>query len=316
MKRLLVSGCGGHGIAHIQAAQPAGFVLCGVFDPMPARMEEAIETGGNPNAIAFGSMDALLESKADALVITSLDELHADQMLGAVERGIPVLVDKPLAVDRAQMATVRQALRLAGRNNVVVTSCLPRRFDPPYAWVAANLQRLVARFGELIRIELDFSYHAPTAEWKFARSLLKDHFTHEVDYLRLLMGGCTVSARTINDSHDKYCVAGQLDDTVAFVCSGTRMLERRDFPEEIRLRFAHGSYTANTETGVATLHDHELQMYGYEIAGKTDHTRRIEGVMKDFSRMIDGEPGALTPIDLEINTDITVMLSTLGVFPR
>jgi predicted dehydrogenase len=322
MKRLGIIGCGGHAIkSHILTARQAGFELRAVCDTkMETALLALIKAGVDTTAvIMFSSYEELLRSgEIDAVVITSPDEYHAEQLLAAVAHGIPVLVDKPLGINVEQMLMVKQALILAKQTKVIVTSCHPRRFDPPYVWLAHQLPQLVQEFGALVRIEMDFSYHIPSAEWKHGRSLLLDHFPHEMDYLRHLLGDRGFTAWKLHDSHDNYCVAGRTDNDVTFLCSGTRRLKRSAFPEEIRLRFDRGSCTVNTETGMAAIHDHERQSYSQsyslEFAGRTNHTLRVEEVMRDFSNMLNGKPGMLSLADLEVNTASAVLLDATGYY--
>ena len=64
------------------------------------------------------SLDALLEADlCDAVILATPDGLHADQVVACAERGLHVLVEKPLALDlpsaqRAVQAAQRQGVRL------------------------------------------------------------------------------------------------------------------------------------------------------------------------------------------------------------
>jgi predicted dehydrogenase len=160
---------------------------------------------------------------------------------------------------------------------------------------------------------MDFSYHIPAAEWKHTRSLLLDHYPHEIDFLRFLLGDMPTEVWKLHDAYDLYSVVGKMGG-VTFNCMGTRRLDRRAFPEEIRLRFDRGSCAINTETGVATLADHEHNSTTLEVAGKTDYTLRVEGVMQDFRRLVDGQGSTLTLTDLEVNTASAIALAARGYY--
>jgi predicted dehydrogenase len=68
-------------------------------------------------AAAFDSLNAFLEHPMDAVIIGSPSGLHADQGCAAAERGLHVLVEKPIdvtaeAADRLMAACARAAVRL------------------------------------------------------------------------------------------------------------------------------------------------------------------------------------------------------------
>lgn len=317
MARLGIIGCGGHGLDHIRYGQAVGFELTAVCDPILKNAKIAGDLGTNVQL--FNTARGLMHSGlVDAIVITSLDEYHPEQLAMAVELGLPVLVDKPLAIDEQGLLIVRNALVRAAANDCIVTSCHPRRFDPPYMWVADNMERLQLRLGPLVQIALDFSYHVPSASWKHDRSLCKDHCPHEVDFVRMVLGDCRLNLWPIADSFDNYCVVGTANDTVGLVFTGTRKLQEHHFIEEIRLRFAQGTCVVNTKTGWATIDDHEAsdkngKRKDYqpttEFVGDTDYDLRLRGVMKDFLDMINGVAGTLSHSDLLVNTQSAIVLA-------
>ena len=68
-----------------------------------------------PEAAAFGSFEALLEQALDGVVIATPSALHADQAEAALERGLAVFCQKPLARTAAESARVVAAARAADR---------------------------------------------------------------------------------------------------------------------------------------------------------------------------------------------------------
>jgi predicted dehydrogenase len=79
-------------------------ILAAVADPVPAALDAAVEA---THAQGFAEPLAMIaEADLDALVIAAPTMAHVDLALAAIERGIPVLVEKPLA------ATVDDALRI------------------------------------------------------------------------------------------------------------------------------------------------------------------------------------------------------------
>jgi len=72
-----------------------GIAVSALYDPDPGALLEAQKLA--PQARALPSMAALLEQKLDGLVIATPSALHAEQSLAALERGLPVFCQKPLA---------------------------------------------------------------------------------------------------------------------------------------------------------------------------------------------------------------------------
>jgi len=65
----------------------------------------------------------------DGVIVCSSDPVHAEHTLACLERGIPVLVEKPIArslVDAGRMC------RLADRKGLVLMTVANKRYSPPY----------------------------------------------------------------------------------------------------------------------------------------------------------------------------------------
>jgi predicted dehydrogenase len=109
--------------------------LVAVADPLPAALAEAAT---RTDATGFGEPLAMLaEAELDAVVIASPTTAHLDLALAAIDRGIAVLVEKPLA------ASVDEGLRIlaaARSRGVPVQVGHVERFNP----AVLELGRLLA----------------------------------------------------------------------------------------------------------------------------------------------------------------------------
>lgn len=316
--RLAVAGCAGHGLlTHIFPGMSLGFKVVAVFDPSSDNIEAMRDaTGFNPTV--FTTFEEMVASpNVDAVLITSPDKFHPDQLLAAVKAGKPVLCDKPWASDQAGLQKVRHALDIAEARDIAVLSCHPRReISPmPYGWVKANFEMLTKRFGDLVHVELDFSYHAPSEEWKLNRSLLLDHFTHEIDFLLWLVGNVRFEAYRLVDSHDRYTVAGKIADDVTFLFNGTRRLANKTYPETIHLRFDRGSCTVNTKTGEVILRDHENEELDTWAISPIDYDARSAIVMTGFAEAIasGADPEEMQHL-FEVNRSAVVLAGRTGIY--
>ena len=64
---------------------------------------------------ALPSLDELLDEELDGVVIATPNALHSEQAIAAIERGLAVFCQKPLALDAATAARVVDAARTADR---------------------------------------------------------------------------------------------------------------------------------------------------------------------------------------------------------
>ena len=92
------------GVAHVAA-------LC---EPDAERLATAGRR--HPEAARYTQVRELLrETRLDGLVIATPNALHASQALAALEEGVPVFVQKPLGVSRAEVDLVLERARRADR---------------------------------------------------------------------------------------------------------------------------------------------------------------------------------------------------------
>lgn len=95
MVRIGLVGCGVIGRAHLQVLKSIpGCEVSGVVDRQAAAAERASEEFGVP---AFGTADALIDSGVDGVVVAVPETEHLSVASFFLERGIPVLLEKPLA---------------------------------------------------------------------------------------------------------------------------------------------------------------------------------------------------------------------------
>lgn len=307
--RFAVIGYGEHMRHHLKAAERIGEIdLVAAADPDAdqARGAHAAWMRHHPNRgfDIFPDLDTLVSSglKVDAVFIGSPDRFHTEQLRKAVEAGKHVLCEKPLGATFQDYYDLCAALRIAAEKRLVVTSCHPRRYDPPYVFLETDLPCYVERFGRVVSLELDFSYHRPSKTGLHA-GLLADHLNHEVDLMHWLLGHAPARFRKLHDSQLRYAVAGGREDGVTFRFGGTRLLEARRFPESVTVRFERADLRLDCDTGVVMIHDHESGAMEMKQYPPTHHLGRLEGIMANFVSSVVGRDGNyLTHEDLLANT--------------
>lgn len=99
--------------------------------------------------------EALAGSKFDALVIGTPNFLHAPQAIAALKAGIPVMVEKPMAMNATEAEEMLEASLKSGVA-LMVAHCW--RFDEDVLWLKAQMNRL----GKIIRTR---GYGVHNSDW-------------------------------------------------------------------------------------------------------------------------------------------------------
>ena len=134
--RVAVLGVGMMGADHVDrlSRRIAGARVTVVSDAFTEKAEQV--AGEVPGCRVVGDpLAAIADPEVDAVVIASPGQFHEAQVLACIERGIPVLCEKPLTLDAASsLAVVRAEDEFAARTGRrIVQVGFMRRFDPEYA---------------------------------------------------------------------------------------------------------------------------------------------------------------------------------------
>ncbi len=125
--RVGVVGVGTMGRHHVRlVGQSPGVTLAGFYDPDPARADEICRLYGCP---CFNSLDELIDS-TDALTVAAPTSLHVEIGERCLERGLHLLMEKPLAHDLRGAARLVALARKAG---VVLMVGHVERYNPAVA---------------------------------------------------------------------------------------------------------------------------------------------------------------------------------------
>ena len=167
--------------APLIAAAP-GCVLAGVVTRSLTRRVEVAEV--HPGVRVFDSVAELAESGVDAITVCTPAATHTAVTDDVVRRGIPVVCDKPFALN-AEAA--RHTVELAERAGVLVTAYQNRRWDSDLLTVRRLLDS--GELGEVRRFESAFERWAVDSTPPVAGGgLLRDFGSHLVDQALHLFG--------------------------------------------------------------------------------------------------------------------------------
>jgi len=184
---IAVVGLGSIGLRHAQAARrEPGFTLAAVVDPSPAAAAWSREAGVD----WYERLDSLLTSRRlDGVIVATPNALHRDATIACLERGIPVLVEKPIA-DTLQAA--RAIVDATSRTGVPVLVGHQRRHNPILRtardYIAGGrLGTLIAANATSLRRKRDAYFNVAWRREPGGGPLLINGI-HEIDCLRMLCG--------------------------------------------------------------------------------------------------------------------------------
>jgi len=306
-----IIGCGKHALhSHaLPGKEITGLALAAVFDVSQQSMDQ-FEAEYGERISRYTEIEPFLQSDIDAVLIGSPDEFHFSNLSDTIEAGKHVFVEKPLATTVEEVKQLSPLLLNAKTKGLVVSSCHPRRYDPPFLWLHESIEEMKTKLGEPISFNFDFSYHKPSKAWKQDRGLLLDHLNHEIDLLHFLFGHSGFEAHRLKDEYDAYHVVGTRSDGLAFNFEGTRKLDAREYREFTRIRFSRGEVYLDSNKGIAIINNHDQGIVKTIEVPKTDYALRGKRTLENFTKAIMRvEPCYLSHVDLYVNTAMSVILT-------
>lgn len=209
------------------------------------------------------SEDELFSSpEVDMVFVGSPDKCHIPHLAACIAAGKHVMCEKPIGVNMLDMADLLRSIEDSQKAGLLLSTCHPRRFDPPIL----DLKRMIENpdegdhplrriVGTVERFEFGFWYHKPSKKGLHV-SLMSDHFSHEIDLFRFLFGGepHAFSGRVTYDGELSYRASGTASGArqLSFEFCGHRHLEEEIYVETVRLIGTRGSASLNLNTGLLT----------------------------------------------------------------
>lgn len=144
-----------------------------------------------PGAVAHDTLGSLLAADGvDALVIASPNHCHVDQLEAiAAARPRPVLVEKPLYTDTAQVPRLE---RFAAGYPAPVWVAMEYRYMPPIARLVAEAQAVTGGVRMLTVREHRFPFLEKVGNWnrfnRYSGGTLVEKCCHFFDLMRLILG--------------------------------------------------------------------------------------------------------------------------------
>jgi len=224
--RVAVLGVGLMGADHVARlhGRISGARVGAVSDAFPAKAEEV--AGAVPGCrVVPDPLAAIADPGIDAVVIATPGQFHEEQLLACIERGLPVLCEKPLTLDaETSLAVVRAEDAYTARTGRrLVQVGFMRRFDPEYA----QLRQLIAS-GELGEPLLLHCAHRNAAVPPHFTSelMVTDSLVHEVDIARFLLGEEITAVSVLRPRATRHAVTGESDPLLVLLeTAGGRIVD-------------------------------------------------------------------------------------------
>ncbi|WP_345112403.1 Gfo/Idh/MocA family oxidoreductase [Hymenobacter algoricola] len=205
--RFAICGVGHIGRRHASFVQAhAAAALVALIDTDPTRAAAlAAEFAGVP---FFASLEDYLAHgpAADVLTVATPNHEHAPQAVQGLRHGLHVVVEKPLALRKADAEAIVHTALQTGR---LVFGVMQNRYSPPAAWLKQVYEE--GRLGQIYLVQIncfwnrDARYYQPGG-WKGRQQqdggTLFTQFSHFVDLLYWVFGDITnISARFRDFNH-------------------------------------------------------------------------------------------------------------------
>lgn len=153
-----------------------------VTDAVPAAIDPVVKQLG---VEAVETPEKLLASGVDGVVIAAATDAHPELIVAAVEAGVPVFCEKPVARTMAEGVAV--ARRVAG-SGVPVQIGYPRRFDPGFAAARAAVTSGELGWLHTVRSTTLDPAPPPPAYLAVSGGIFRDCSVHDFDAIRWVTG--------------------------------------------------------------------------------------------------------------------------------
>eukprot|EP01138_Halocafeteria_seosinensis_P011419 gb/GECG01011663.1/.p1 GENE.gb/GECG01011663.1/~~gb/GECG01011663.1/.p1 ORF type:complete len:903 (+),score=99.73 gb/GECG01011663.1/:1-2709(+) len=198
---MIVIGAGARGKTYSRYAieNPHLLKVTGVAEPRQFHRELMRRRHNLPEDRLFDDWKKLAHEPklADAVCITTQDNMHVDPAVMFAEKGYHILLEKPMAGSAADCRRIVEAVK---RNNVVLAIGHVLRYTPYVQKIKEIIKS--GAIGEVINIQ----HLEPIGNWHFAHSYVRGPWSKEADSTFMLMAKCCHDVDLIRYIIDKACI--------------------------------------------------------------------------------------------------------------
>lgn len=186
-------GCGRIAPNHIRAARDNKLNIIALCDIDEGKMLKFKENVGLNDAVCYTDYKKLIdENKLDLLSIATDSGSHGKIAIYAIEKGVNVIIEKPMAMS---IEEAEKIVELSEKKGVKVCACHQNRFNIAVQQTKKALDE--GRFGKIshgavcVRWFRDKAYYEQDSwrgKWETDGGTLMNQCIHGIDLLRWLMG--------------------------------------------------------------------------------------------------------------------------------
>ena len=174
---------------------PDDLKIVGVAEPLPVRNERYAKKHGIPDANRFVTWEHVFQRPkfADAIIVTTPDNLHYGPCMAALEMGYDVLLEKPISPSAKECYDILALTKKTGR---IVAVCHVLRYAPYFIKLRELMQS--GAIGEVISIQhmepiehIHMSHSYVRGNWhnsKQTTPIILAKSCHDLDILRWMTG--------------------------------------------------------------------------------------------------------------------------------
>ncbi len=191
-------GCGARGSGYPMHLRRLGhaFDLMGVVDPRQDQVDLAVSTFGSEKTRQFDGAAQMLNAiggELDGVIVASPNFCHAEHAVEVLDRGIPLLLEKPVAVNKDQLAKIWAASSNVSHACVIGFTL---RYTPFYHRIQALIRGGV--LGKVLSIHAEelmsdrltslYSRGLWRPDLSISGGLMLEKCCHDMDILSWLVG--------------------------------------------------------------------------------------------------------------------------------
>jgi predicted dehydrogenase len=318
-KRVLLVGAGGFASVWVNRFLPAfgdRIEVTGVVDVNSETLDRAGNALGLGEGQRFTDMEAgFAQTDADFCVLVIQPFLRERAVALAVERGLPILAEKPIADSWETSLNILHVTRAAGIKTAIVQNY-------PYTNRILTLKRILGE-GSLgrtnyivARFAADYTIHSAGGAFRhqIPYAMLFEGAVHHFDQLRNLAGadGATISGHQWNPPWSTFSnpptALFLIEMTNGVVCQ----FELNHLAKGAQNGWHHELYRVECEHGVVTVGSDDVVRVTEHLGDGRLRVTEVEPVhteyeghlwvIDEFLRWLDGGPAPMTAIDDNIYT--------------
>ena len=190
----LGAGNRGNVYGNYAAAYPDNLDIIGVAEPISIRNQRYMEKHNIAPENSFTTWEHVFEKPkfADAIIITTPDDLHYGPAMAALAKGYDILLEKPISPSEKECLDI---LDLAQKNKRIVAVCHVLRYAPYFV----KLKEMIStgKLGQLISVQhfepiehIHMSHSFVRGNWhnsKTSTPIILAKSCHDLDMLRWLI---------------------------------------------------------------------------------------------------------------------------------